>query len=116
MTPRPPEVTTLVDGERIEVLERLVLANASGRFRPQQPDELADGQWIQQGHIIGFVEDRDQAEPVRAAWTGQFMGFLAMHRQRVSPSQPVAWLTTETNLAEGSRHATVLRVPPDPPV
>jgi hypothetical protein len=106
VTPLPVEVTTLVDGEHIEVLERLVLANASGRFRPKQPDELADGQWIEQGHVIGFVEDRDQAEPVRAGWTGHFMGYLAMQRQRVSPSQPVAWLIAE--LPKTPRDRTVL--------
>lgn len=79
----------MATGERLAVPERVIVAPASGRFRPAAdvpPNELDAEQ------VIGFVEGAGHSTPVRSPFGGFLMGLLAHAGERVREGQPVAWL------------------------
>ncbi len=90
--------TKSVRGEDLEVSERVILAPAMGVFQPVAGEEQAvavDGRQensVTEGEVVGVVEARGQAVPVRSAFTGFLMGMLAHPGERVREGQPVAWL------------------------
>ena len=93
MTMAPPKVR----GEQLEVSERVILAPAAGLFRPVAPDgdvpAEADGaRRVDEGEVVGVVEARGQAHPVRSAFSGLLVGLMAHPGERVRQGQPVAWL------------------------
>ncbi len=95
-----------VRGEELEVPERVILAPAVGVFQPLGPDEatatededgieaegVTEGEMVTEGQVVGVVEARGQAHPVRSAFTGFLMGMLAHPGERVREGQPVAWM------------------------
>ncbi len=90
-----------VRGEQLEVSERVIVAPAVGVFRPVipdveevRPDTVPDqgGKQVAEGDVVGVVEARGQAHPVRSAFSGFLVGLLAHPGERVREGQPVAWL------------------------
>ena len=100
-----------VRGEQLEVSERVILAPAVGVFNPvssqtdghesepideegHQADHepQVEGTMVTEGEVVGVIEVRGQALPVRSAFTGALMGMLAHPGERVREGQPVAWL------------------------
>ena len=85
-------------GEDLEVSERVILAPAVGVFQPvagaDQTVEVGgrQEQAVNEGEVVGVIEARGQAVPVRSAFTGSLMGMLAHPGERVREGQPVAWL------------------------
>jgi biotin carboxyl carrier protein len=86
--------TVLTSGERLSVPERVILAPASGRFRPLSDDGGTDGHPLDEEQVIGFVEGVGHSTPVRTPFRGFLMGLLAHAGERVREGQPVAWLRT----------------------
>ncbi|MDP8975483.1 MAG: hypothetical protein M3N28_03800 [Actinomycetota bacterium] len=90
--------TKSVRGEDLEVSERVILAPAMGVFQPVAGEErtvAVDGRQeksVTEGEVVGVVEARGQAVPVRSAFSGFLMGMLAHPGERVREGQPVAWL------------------------
>ena len=90
--------TKSVRGEHLEVAERVILAPAVGVFQPvaeQVETVTVDGREersVSEGSVVGVVEARGQAVPVRSAFTGFLMGMLAHPGERVREGQPVAWM------------------------
>jgi len=74
------------EGEHLFATERLVVSPAAGVFTPAE--ELTNGTTIARGAVIGRVGDVD----VRSAFAGEIQGFLALHGERVTARQPIAWL------------------------
>ncbi len=95
-----------VRGEELEVPERVILAPAVGVFQPLAPEDamvteeeagieadgVSEGDMVTEGQVVGVVEARGQAHPVRSAFTGFLMGMLAHPGERVREGQPVAWI------------------------
>ncbi len=94
-----------VRGEELEVAERVILAPAVGVFQPLGPEDasaveeaagteagVSEGGMVTEGQVVGVVEARGQAHPVRSAFTGFLMGMLAHPGERVREGQPVAWI------------------------
>ena len=82
-------------GEALFVPERVVVAPASGSFRPAGEVDGADGNGghrLVEDQVIGFIESTGRSTPVRSAFSGLFMGLLASAGERVREGQPVAWL------------------------
>jgi [acyl-carrier-protein] S-malonyltransferase len=75
-----------MDGEQLDAVERLVVSPAAGVFAPA-PD-LAGGNEIRVGDVVGRVGEHE----VRSRFAGWLVGHLAHRGERVTPSQPVAWL------------------------
>jgi biotin carboxyl carrier protein len=90
--------TTVLHGERLDVLERVVVAPAAGVFRPLPPDVITtEGEIVHRGQTIAVVDGPNGTVPVESAFTGFLMGVFAVAGERVREGEPVAWLrTTET--------------------
>ena len=77
-----------IEGEHLFATERLVVSPGAGVFDPESGVEA--GTAIAVGHLIGRVGDRE----VRSPFAGELMGVLALDGERVTASQPIAWLRT----------------------
>ncbi len=78
----------LHDGEHLFATERLVVSPGAGVYQPDP--EIAVGSAISVGALLGSVGDAE----VRSPFKGEIMGLLAVAGERVTNSQPIAWLRT----------------------
>jgi [acyl-carrier-protein] S-malonyltransferase len=74
------------DGEHLFAAERLVVSPAAGVFTPAA--DVTEGQHIERGRIVGHVAGHE----VRSPFRGTVKGLLAVAGERLTRSQPVAWL------------------------
>ena len=86
--------SVLSSGERLGVPERVIVAPASGRFRPVTSDGVPHEGELDEEQVIGFVDGVGHSTPVRTPFRGILMGLLAHAGERVREGQPVAWLRT----------------------
>ncbi len=84
----PARAATAIEGEHLFATERLVVSPANGVFEAGAGIEV--GASVGVGHLIGRVGDHD----VRSPFAGELMGILALEGERVTASQPIAWLRT----------------------
>lgn len=77
-----------LEGEALFTTERLVVSPAAGVFQPTDSQLLGTG--VPAGQLLGHVGNAE----VRTPWAGVIMGFLAVDGERVTASQPIAWLRT----------------------
>ena len=84
MTPRLD-----LEGERVAMVERMIVAPVVGVFRPLGVEA---GAVVDVGEIVGVVEGPGTREPVRSAFAGVVMGVLAHSGERMREGQPVAWI------------------------
>lgn len=77
-----------LEGEALFTTERLVVSPAAGVFQPTEDNLLGAG--VPAGQLLGHVGETE----VRTPWAGMIMGFLAVDGERVTASQPIAWLRT----------------------
>ncbi len=76
------------EGEHLFATERLVVSPAAGVFTPAA--DVAEGHHIEQGRVMGHVAGHE----VRSPFRGTVKGLLAVTGERLTRSQPVAWLRT----------------------
>jgi [acyl-carrier-protein] S-malonyltransferase len=76
------------EGEHLFASERLVVSPAAGVFTPA--DDVAEGQHIERGRVVGHVAGHEVCSPFR----GTVKGLLAVAGERLTRSQPIAWLRT----------------------
>jgi [acyl-carrier-protein] S-malonyltransferase len=74
------------EGEHLFATERLVVSPCAGIFSPTEID--LTGKSIETGFLLGHVNETE----VRSAFSGEIQGFLAVDGERVTSSQPIAWL------------------------
>ncbi len=84
-----PDNEATSDGESLYAVERLIVSPSTGPFEPLAA--LAAGHQIERGELVGTVGDTE----VRSAFAGSLQGLLAMAGERVTTSQPLAWLRTD---------------------
>ncbi len=84
----PARPSAALEGEYLFATERLVVSPANGVF--ETGEGIAVGASVGVGHLIGRVGDHD----VRSPFAGELMGILALEGERVTASQPIAWLRT----------------------
>jgi hypothetical protein len=86
---RPPEdrMETL-QGERLLVLEKVIVSPRSGVFRAAHDGRGA----VDRGDTIGHVHGPGTAVPVESPFCGELMGMLAHEGEREREGQPIAWL------------------------
>ena len=78
-----------LEGERVAMVERMIVAPVVGVCRPL---DVEDGATVSVGEIVGVVEGPGTREPVRSAFEGVVMGFLAHAGERLREGQAVAWM------------------------
>jgi [acyl-carrier-protein] S-malonyltransferase len=76
------------DGEHLFAAERMIVSPAAGVFTPA--DDVAEGQHLERGSVVGHVAGHE----VRSPFRGTVKGVLAVAGERLTRSQPVAWLRT----------------------
>jgi [acyl-carrier-protein] S-malonyltransferase len=85
-----PHPVNVPDGEHLFMSERMVVSPAAGIFEPAdrwRSDEQGD---VQVGDVLGTIGPIE----VLSLFAGQIMGFIARPGERVTTSQPIAWLRT----------------------
>ena len=87
----PPILPGQPDGEHLFMTERMVVSPAAGVFTvdPRWAAHEADAK-VDVGDLLGTVG----AVEVRSLFSGVVQGFIAVDGERVTPSQPIAWLRT----------------------
>lgn len=83
---KPPVIVH--EGEHLFATERMVVSPAAGIFTPS--DQAEAGVALSPGTILGRVGDVE----VRSPFSGTLIGMLAVEGERVTTSQPIAWLRT----------------------
>jgi [acyl-carrier-protein] S-malonyltransferase len=82
------ETGAVAEGERLYAVERLIVSPTTGVFQPHT--DIHTGQDIARGQPVGTVGNTE----VRSAFDGSLQGLLALNGERVTTSQPLAWLRT----------------------
>lgn len=77
------------EGEHLFMTERIIVSPAAGVFTPAT--DIGAGTLITEGRAMGKVGTTD----VRSPFAGEVMGYLAVEGERVTSSQPIAWLRTQ---------------------
>lgn len=77
-------------GERLHLLERVVVAQARGRFRPLEVDVL--GAVVSPGDTIGLIEQRKEVHAAVSTFGGQIVDLLVGPGELVREGEPIAWL------------------------
>lgn len=91
-------MTETLIGEHLDVLERVVIAPATGTFCALPPETVTtEGEIVMCGQVLGTVDGPGGPVTVESPFTGFLMGILAVTGERVRQGEPVAWLrATET--------------------
>jgi len=76
------------DGEHLFAVERMIVSPAAGVFTPAT--DVSEGEHIERGRVVGHVAGHE----VRSPFHGTVKGLLAVAGERLTRSQPVAWLRT----------------------
>jgi biotin carboxyl carrier protein len=85
--------TISIQGERMHVPERLVVAPSAGVFlRLPSGARSTEGDLVAPGQSIGVIDGPGTSTPVRSPFAGFLMGMLAEPGQRLRAGEPVAWL------------------------
>jgi hypothetical protein len=87
------QVKVQLHADELRVPMRLIVAPATGMFRPLTPDAgAAGGLALTTGDPIGVVERPADEVAVVSCHDGLLMGLLVLPGERVRECQPVAWL------------------------
>ena len=88
-------VETVLPGEHLDVLERVVVSPATGRFTALPPQTVTtEGEIVRRGQPVGLIDGPGGTVSVDSPFTGFLMGILALPGERVREGEPVAWLRT----------------------
>ncbi len=85
-TPAPDP--SVIEGEHLFAVERLVVSPAAGIFTPLG---LGSGAQIDVGTVLGHVGEHE----VRSPFRGILQSFIAVDTERVTSRQPIAWLRAD---------------------
>jgi [acyl-carrier-protein] S-malonyltransferase len=85
-----PLPVNVPDGEHLFMSERMVVSPAAGVFEPADRWRADEQGVIEVGDLLGTIG----AVEVRSLFAGQVQGFIARSGERVTTSQPIAWLRT----------------------
>jgi [acyl-carrier-protein] S-malonyltransferase len=83
-----PRGAAQLEGEHLFASERLVVSPAAGLFTPLA--DIADGALITVGTVLGHVGETE----VRSPFSGILQSYIAVHGERITLRQPIAWLRT----------------------
>ena len=74
------------EGEHLFSTDRLVVSPTAGLFKPVSNLEI--GQKVSNGQLLGYVGTVE----IHSPFSGELMGWIAVTEERLTASQPVAWL------------------------
>ena len=74
------------EGEHLFSTDRLVVSPSAGLFKPVSNLEI--GQKVSNGELLGNVGNTE----IHSPFAGELMGWIALPDERLTASQPIAWL------------------------
>ena len=74
------------EGEHLFSTDRLVVSPSAGIFKPVSNLEI--GKKLSNGQLLGHVGNAE----IRSPFSGELMGWIALADERLTASQPIAWL------------------------
>ena len=74
------------EGEHLFSTDRLVVSPSAGLFKPVSNLEI--GQKVSNGELLGSVGNTE----IHSPFSGELMGWIALPDERLTASQPIAWL------------------------
>ena len=74
------------EGEHLFSTDRLVVSPSAGMFKPVSNLEI--GEKVSNGQLLGHVGTIE----IHSPFSGELMGWIAVTEERLTASQPVAWL------------------------
>jgi len=74
------------EGEHLFSTDRLVVSPSAGMFKPVSNLEI--GEKVSNGQLLGHVGTVE----IHSPFSGELMGWIAVTEERLTASQPVAWL------------------------
>jgi hypothetical protein len=77
------------DGERVTMSEKLVVSPVWGRL---QKHSLTEGQWLEEGSVIGSIHEAGSEFPLVCHGASMFVTWLAYENERVPPGRALARL------------------------
>jgi biotin carboxyl carrier protein len=80
-------------GETLSVVERVIVAPATGVFRRRDGRGGSCGDVIRRGDVIGALQSLGVSTQIHSPFEGVLAGLLVLEGERVRPGQPVAWMT-----------------------
>lgn len=83
-----PRGPVQIEGEHLFASERLIVSPAAGVFTPLAG--IDDGSTITVGTVLGHIGETE----VRSAFAGILQSYIAVHGERITLRQPIAWLRT----------------------
>ena len=86
VTTSEKEKVTHHEGEHLFATDRLVVSPNAGIFKPVTQIEI--GKQVATGTLLGTINGIE----VRSPFAGELLGWLAINEERVTASQPIAWL------------------------
>jgi [acyl-carrier-protein] S-malonyltransferase len=86
----PPVQHDVPEGEHLYLIERMVVSPAAGIFVLAEPWRSDPHGIVEVGDVLGSIGEVE----VLSLFAGQVMGFIAVDGERVTASQPIAWLRT----------------------
>jgi predicted deacylase len=84
------EIAHPLDGERLAVAERMIVAPSVGVFEPLP--RTGTGHRVDAGDAIGHIRGPGTSVEVCSPFRGDLMGVLAHAGERLREGQPIAWL------------------------
>jgi biotin carboxyl carrier protein len=77
----------------LDIRERVVVAQATGRFWPLPPEVFTtEGEWVEPGIELAEIRCGGECVPVRSAFRGWVMGMLARPGQPVVEGDALFWI------------------------
>ena len=80
-------------GITVDIRERVVVAECSGRFWPLPPEVFTtEGEWVEPGAPLAEIHSGEDRTTVRSAFRGWVMGMLALPGQPVNQGDALFWI------------------------
>ncbi len=99
-------IEVVVHADHVELIERLIVAPASGVFRPRRLALAPAGETVTTGETLGAIERPGDEVDVVSAHPGLLMGLLVLPGERVRDHQPLAWVRPRGGLSAGGGNDT----------
>jgi len=91
--PAPETADEQPVGEILSVVERVIVAPATGVFRRLDGHGGSRGDVIRRGDVIGALQSLGVSTQIQSPFEGVLAGLLVLEGERVRSGQPVAWMT-----------------------
>lgn len=81
-----------LEGEALDIPERMVVAPVTGLFEPLMSGSVTAGAHIQVGQTVGHIQQGTHRVEVTSPFAGVSRGLFTLPDERVRRFQPLLWM------------------------